>query len=58
LGAGFTDRMIRFASRSSAIRAVLEGLVLAEQGYVGIGSWLFWAGPRFLFESAAARLTA
>jgi flavin-dependent dehydrogenase len=50
--AGFSRRMIRFASRSQAIRRVLGELVLGEQGYLGLKRRLLRAGPRFLLEAA------
>jgi flavin-dependent dehydrogenase len=53
---GFTDRMLRYAGRSRAIREVLGELVLGEQGYHGLKKRLLRAGPRFLVESAASAL--
>ncbi len=53
---GFTRRMITYSARSSAIRGVLADLVLGEQGYVGLKRRLLLAGPRFLWDSAMARL--
>ena len=53
---GFTRRMVRYASRSGAIRSVLADLVLGEQGYAGLKRRLIRAAPRFLFESALHRL--
>ena len=53
---GFARRMISYAERSSAIRGVLAELVLGEQGYVGLKRRLLRAGPRFVWESALARL--
>jgi hypothetical protein len=46
--------MIRYASRSSAIRGVLGDLVLGEQGYHGLKQRLLWTAPRFLLQSARA----
>jgi flavin-dependent dehydrogenase len=53
---GFARRMISYAERSAAIRGVLAELVLGEQGYVGLKRRLLRAGPRFVWESALARL--
>lgn len=53
---GFARRMITYAMRSPAIRTVLADLVLGEQGYVGLKRRLLRAGPRFVWESALARL--
>lgn len=53
---GFARRMIAYAARSSAIRTVLAELVLGEQGYVGLKRRLLRAAPRFVWESALARL--
>jgi flavin-dependent dehydrogenase len=53
---GFARRMVRFASRSRAIRSVLADLVLGDQGYVGLKRRLIRAVPRFLVESALHRL--
>jgi flavin-dependent dehydrogenase len=53
---GFTERMIRYASRSEAIRTVLDDLVLGEQGYVGLKRRLLRSGPRFLLQSAVSAL--
>ncbi len=55
-GPGFTDRMVRYARRSAAIRTVLDDLVLGEQGYIGLKRRLLRAGPRFLLQSAASAL--
>jgi flavin-dependent dehydrogenase len=54
---GFTDRMIRFASRSAVVREVLGDLVLGRQGYLDLKRRLLRAGPRFLVEAAWARLS-
>lgn len=51
---GFARRMIRYASRSEAIRRVMGELVLGEQGYLGLRRRLLAAGPRFVAESALA----
>jgi geranylgeranyl diphosphate/geranylgeranyl-bacteriochlorophyllide a reductase len=53
---GFARRMIAYAARSSAIRSVLADLVLGEQGYVGLRRRLLRAGPRFVWDTALARL--
>lgn len=53
---GFASRMVRYAARSPAVRDVLAGLVLGEQGYVGLKRRLLRAGPRFLVESALSAL--
>ena len=53
---GFTARMVRYAVRSLAIRELLAELVLGQQGYVGLKWRLLRAGPRFLLDSARARL--
>ena len=53
---GFTARMVRYAARSLAIRELLAELVLGQQGYVGLKWRLLRAGPRFLLDSARARL--
>jgi flavin-dependent dehydrogenase len=53
---GFTDRMVRYASRSRAIRTVLGDLVLGEQGYVGLKRRLLLSGPRFLLEYGLSTL--
>lgn len=55
---GFSRRMVAYAARSRAVRDVLADLVLGEQGYVGLKRRLLRAGPRFLWESAVARLFA
>ncbi|HEY8232661.1 MAG TPA: NAD(P)/FAD-dependent oxidoreductase [Vicinamibacteria bacterium] len=49
---GFVERMIRYASRSEAIRSVLGDLVLGEQGYLDLKRRLLWTAPRFLLQSA------
>jgi flavin-dependent dehydrogenase len=53
---GFPSRMIRYAAKSAAVRDVLAGLVLGEQGYVGLKRRLLRAGPRFLAESVVSAL--
>ena len=53
---GLARRMIAYARRSRAIRAVLADLVLGEQGYLSLKRRLLRSGPRFLLETAAARL--
>jgi flavin-dependent dehydrogenase len=53
---GFARRMVRFATRSRAIRSVLADLVLGDQGYEGLKRRLIRAAPRFLVESALHRL--
>jgi flavin-dependent dehydrogenase len=53
---GLAPRMIAYARRSRAIRAVLADLVLGEQGYLSLKRRLLRSGPRFLLETAAARL--
>jgi flavin-dependent dehydrogenase len=55
---GFSERMIRYASRSSAIRGVLGDLVLGEQGYHDLKRRLLWAAPRFLVQSARSHFAA
>ena len=49
---GFAGRMVRYAGRSPAIRAVLGDLVLGQQGYVGLRRRLLRTLPRFLVEAA------
>jgi flavin-dependent dehydrogenase len=56
-GAGFSRRMIAYARRSAALRAILADLVLGDQGYVGLKRRLLLAGPRFLLESALSALS-
>ncbi len=51
---GFTRRMIRFASRSRAIREVLTDLVLGDQGYGGLKRRLVRAAPRFAWQYATS----
>jgi geranylgeranyl diphosphate/geranylgeranyl-bacteriochlorophyllide a reductase len=51
---GFTRRMVRFASRSQAIRTVLAELVLGDQGYEGLKRRLIRAAPRFALEYATS----
>src|SRR6185295_3942464 len=53
---GLARRMIAYARRSRAIRAVLADLVLGEQGYLSLKRRLLRTGPRFLLETAASRL--
>jgi flavin-dependent dehydrogenase len=53
---GFSRRMVRFAHRSRAIREVLAGLVLGEQGYEGLKRRLLAAAPRFALQYAASAL--
>jgi flavin-dependent dehydrogenase len=53
---GFARRMILYSARSLAVRGVLGDLVLGEQGYRGLKRRLLRAAPRFLLESALARL--
>jgi len=53
---GFSQRMLRYAGRSRAIRNVLADLVLGEQGYRGLKRRLLGSAPRFLVESALHRL--
>jgi flavin-dependent dehydrogenase len=54
---GFSRRVVRYAARSPAIRAVLAELVLGEQGYAGLKPRLLRALPRFLWDSLAATLS-
>jgi flavin-dependent dehydrogenase len=54
---GFAGRMVRYAARSRAIRAVLVDLVLGRQGYLGLERRLLAALPRFLVEAGWWRLT-
>lgn len=53
---GFARRMIDFAARSAAVRAILAELVLGEQGYVGLKRRLLKVGPRFLGQWSLSRL--
>ena len=53
---GFTARMIRYASRSPAIREVLADLVLGRQAYPGLKRRLLRRGPRVLLDLASAHL--
>jgi flavin-dependent dehydrogenase len=55
---GFAGRMIRYASRSRAIRGVLGDLVLGDQGYVGLKRRLVRTAPRFAVEMAGTALRA
>jgi len=53
---GFSRRMIDFAARSPAVRAILADLVLGEQGYAGLKRRLLKIGPRFLGQWSLSRL--
>ena len=53
---GFARRMIDYAARSRAVRAILGDLVLGEQGYAGLKRRLLVAAPRFVLEWAWSRL--
>jgi flavin-dependent dehydrogenase len=53
---GFTRRMVSYAARSTAVRDVLGDLVLGTQGYSGLKRRLLRAAPRFLLDSARARI--
>ncbi len=53
---GFAGRMVRYAARSQAIRAVLVDLVLGRQGYLGLKRRLLRAVPRFLVEAGWSHL--
>ena len=55
---GFARRMVRFASRSAAIRTILADLVLGEQGYGGLKRRLVRAAPRFALQYAASAVRA
>lgn len=55
---GYARRMVRYAGRSAAIRDVLGDLVLGDQGYVGLKRRLLRALPRFLWDSALAKVRA
>ena len=48
---GFSRRMIRYASKSEAIRTVMGDLVLGEQGYLDLKRRLLRAAPRFALEA-------
>jgi flavin-dependent dehydrogenase len=50
----FAARMVRFASRSRAIRDVLADLVLGEQGYLDLKKRLLRAAPRFLWQATVS----
>src|SRR5262249_18746989 len=52
---GFARRMVRFASRSEAIRTVMRDLVLGEQGYLDLKPRLLRALPRFLLQASLPR---
>jgi flavin-dependent dehydrogenase len=54
---GFTERMVRYAARSRAIRSVLVDLMIGRQGYRGLERRLLAALPRFLLESGWWHLT-
>ena len=51
-------RMVRFASRSAAIRTILADLVLGEQGYGRLKRRLVRAAPRFALQYAASAVRA
>lgn len=51
---GFARRMVRFAARSRAVREVLGGLVLGEQGYLGLRRRLWYAAPAFATQYLAS----
>ncbi len=53
---GFARRMIDFAARSPAVRAILADLVLGEQGYGGLKRRLLKIGPRFVGQWSLSRL--
>jgi flavin-dependent dehydrogenase len=53
---GFTSRMVRYAARSRSIARVLEGLVLGDQGYVGLRRRLLRAAPALAASTVRARL--
>jgi flavin-dependent dehydrogenase len=53
---GLSTRMVRYAARSPAVRDVLGELMLGDQGYLGLKWRLLRAAPRFLLDSARARL--
>ena len=53
---GFARRMIDFAARSPAVRAILADLVLGEQGYGGLKRRLLRIGPRFVGQWSLSRL--
>jgi menaquinone-9 beta-reductase len=55
---GYTSRMVRYSADSAAIGAVLADLVVGEQDYTTLKRRLLRAVPRFLVESALARLRA
>jgi flavin-dependent dehydrogenase len=52
---GFARRMVRYASRSEAIRTVMRDLVLGEQGYLDLKPRLLRALPRFLLQASLPR---
>jgi hypothetical protein len=43
--------MIRYASRSEAIRTVMGDLVLGDQGYLDLKRRLIRAAPRFALQA-------
>ncbi len=53
---GLSARMVRYGARSPAVRDVLGELMLGDQGYLGLEWRLLRAAPRFLLDSARARL--
>jgi flavin-dependent dehydrogenase len=53
---GFTRRVVSYAARSASVRDVLGDLVLGAQGYSGLKGRLLRAAPRFILDSAKARL--
>ena len=48
---GFSRRMIRYASRSEAIRTVMGDLVLGDQGYLDLKRRLIRAAPRVALQA-------
>ena len=48
---GFSRRMIRYASKSEAIRSVMGDLVLGDQGYLDLKRRLLRAAPRFALQA-------
>jgi geranylgeranyl diphosphate/geranylgeranyl-bacteriochlorophyllide a reductase len=48
---GFSRRMIRYASKSEAIRTVMGDLVLGDQGYLDLKRRLIRAAPRFALQA-------
>jgi flavin-dependent dehydrogenase len=53
---GFSRRVVSYAALSTPVRDILGDLVLGTQGYAGLKRRLLRAGPRFLLDSARARL--